>query len=203
MVWSYQGFSTSYTGLPESTSSFTLDLLGDSQQLTEKSPIFGKCCSHFTLNIDHIYFNGVLLLLCSRTNSESQCGKVIHKNQWGEREIRFFWISRFPHWFFMYYFSALTFRVRPLRLYRGNPIEFFTQMEADFQKKIAVGASIRIFLAFRICINFYSTLKIEPASPRGSWVPLGADFCVFGHFFVGKNLTIPGQRQGLVSICVT
>ena len=125
MTGSYQGFSTSYTGLPESTSTFTLDLLGGSQQLTEKSPIFGKCCSHFALNIYHIYFNW-----------------IFHTH--GDR----------------------------------------------FSKKIAVGAPIRIFLAFRICINFYSTLKIEPASPRGSWVPFGADFCVFGHFFVGKNLTL-------------
>ena len=29
-------------------------------------------------------FNGVLLLLCSRTNSESQCGKVIHKKSVGK-----------------------------------------------------------------------------------------------------------------------
>ena len=30
-----------------------------------------------------VYWNGVLLLLCSRTNSESQCGKVIHKKSVG------------------------------------------------------------------------------------------------------------------------
>ena len=137
MTGSYQGFSTSYTGLPESTSTFTLDLLGGSQQLTEKSPIFGKCCSHFALNIYHIYFN---------------------------------WI-------------------------------FHTHGDRFSKKKIAVGAPIRIFLAFRICINFYSTLKIEPASPRGSWVPLGADFCVFGHFFERKNLTLFWKWQFSSLIC--
>ena len=34
--------------------------------------------------------NGVLLLLFSRTNSESQSGKEYIKNQWGKREIRIF-----------------------------------------------------------------------------------------------------------------
>ena len=116
MTGSYQGFSTSYTGLPESTSTFTLDLLGGSQQLTEKSPIFGKCCSHFALNIYHIYFNW-----------------IFHTH--GDR----------------------------------------------FSKKFAVGAPIRIFLAFRICINFYSTLKIEPARQD---LPLGAQGCPSGLIFV-------------------
>ena len=32
-------------------------------------------------------------------------------------------------------------------------------------KKFAMSAHIRIFLAFRIYINFYSNLKIEPATP--------------------------------------
>ena len=32
-------------------------------------------------------------------------------------------------------------------------------------KKFATSAHIRIFLAFRIYINFYSNLKIEPATP--------------------------------------
>ena len=101
MVGSYQGFLTSYTGLPESTSTFTLDLLGDSQQLTEKSPIFGKCCSHFAQNIYHIHFNWIF-------------------HTYGDR----------------------------------------------FSKKFAVGAPIRIFLAFRICINFYPILEIELARPN-------------------------------------
>ena len=104
MIGSYQGFSTSYTGLPESTSTFTLDLLGGSQQLTEKSPIFGKCCSHFALNIYHIYFNW-----------------IFHTH--GDR----------------------------------------------FSKKIAVGAPIRIFLAFRICINFCPISKFEPAGSDLLW----------------------------------
>ena len=39
---------------------------------------------------------------------------------------------------------------------------FHTQGDI-FEKKFAVRAHIRIFLAFRICINFYPILKIEPA----------------------------------------
>ena len=38
-----------------------------------------------------------------------------------------------------------------------------------FFKKNAVRAHIRIFLAFRICINFFPILKIEPAGPDLLW----------------------------------
>ena len=65
-------------------------------------------------------------------------------------------------------------------------IEFFTHIETDFQKKFAVGAPIRIFLAFRICINFYSILKIEPARPHLPPKNLGAfsgqEIVYIGHF---------------------
>ena len=136
MTGSYQGFSTSYTGLPESTSTFTLDLLGGSQQLTEKSPIFGKCCSHFALNIYHIYFN---------------------------------WI-------------------------------FHTHGDRFF-KKFAVGAptttnhTIRIFQAFRICINFYPTSKDEVA--RLNLLPehLGARFRAFCQISWVAEWTVWGVCQ--------
>ena len=41
---------------------------------------------------------------------------------------------------------------------------FHTQGDI-FWKKFAVRAHIRIFLAFRIYVNFYSNLKIESATP--------------------------------------
>ena len=51
---------TSYTGLPESPSTFALGLMGESQQLTENGLIFGNLlpvCSQFALNFYHVYFN--------------------------------------------------------------------------------------------------------------------------------------------------
>ena len=44
--------------------------------------------------------------------------------------------------------------------------EFFTLKELLFDNFFAVRAHIRIFLAFRICLNFYPILKIEPARPN-------------------------------------
>ena len=41
----------------------------------------------------------------------------------------------------------------------------FSPRKNGFIKKSAASAHIRIFLAFRIYINFYSNLKIEPATP--------------------------------------
>ena len=141
MVGSYQGFLTSYTGLPESTSTFTLDLLGDSQQLTEKSPIFGKCCSHFAQNIYHIHFNWIF-------------------HTYGDR----------------------------------------------FSKKFAVGAPIRIFLAFRICLNFYPILKIEPARPDlppKTWGQVqGKKLSLFAIFYGSKHsLWSKPDTFCILSIC--
>ena len=45
---------------------------------------------------------------------------------------------------------------------------FHTQGDI-FWKEIAVRAHIRIFQAFRICINFCPILKIEPAGPDLLW----------------------------------
>ena len=42
----------------------------------------------------------------------------------------------------------------------------FHHQGVTFWKKNAVRAHIRIFLAFRICLNFYPILKIEPARPN-------------------------------------
>ena len=44
--------------------------------------------------------------------------------------------------------------------------EFFTLKELLFDNFFAVRAHIRIFLAFRICINFYPILEIELARPN-------------------------------------
>ena len=48
---------------------------------------------------------------------------------------------------------------------KSTLLQFFTQKKWFYQKKSATSAHIRIFLAFRIYINFYSNLKIEPATP--------------------------------------
>ena len=51
----------------------------------------------------------------------------------------------------------------------STSITIFTHKETFFEKKIVVRAHIRIFLAFRICINFCPILKIEPAGPDLLW----------------------------------
>ena len=48
---------------------------------------------------------------------------------------------------------------------KSASLQFFTQKKMVLSKKSATSAHIRIFLAFRIYINFYSNLKIEPATP--------------------------------------
>ena len=45
----------------------------------------------------------------------------------------------------------------------------FHPQGVTFWKNFAVRAHIRIFLAFRICINFFPILKIEPAGPDLLW----------------------------------
>ena len=77
-----------------------------------------------------------------------------------------------------------------------------------FIKKFATSAHIRIFLAFRIYINFYSNLKIEPATPdlhlnflkctqcKKScfllFFELGnSDLFMFGQFWQGKSHLSP------------
>ena len=50
----------------------------------------------------------------------------------------------------------------------------FHPQGVTFWQFFAVRAHIRIFLAFRICINFYSILKIEPARPHLPPKNLGA-----------------------------
>ena len=57
--------------------------------------------------------NGVLLLLCSRTNSESQCRKVIHKKSVGKAGNSNFLNFPLSPLIFYVFFPALTFRVRP------------------------------------------------------------------------------------------
>ena len=47
---------------------------------------------------------------------------------------------------------------------KSASLQFFNQKEWFYLKKIATSAHIRIFQAFRIYINFYSNLKIEPAA---------------------------------------
>ena len=104
IVGPYQSKLTPYTGLPESTSTFTLGLMEESPQLIKNGLIFADLLwvrSQFALNFFNFYFNH---------NFHTQ-GDI-------------FWI-------------------------------FF-----------AVRAHIRIFLAFRICINFYPILEIELARPN-------------------------------------
>ena len=104
MVESQQGKWSSYTGLPESSSSFTLRLLGESQQLIENEWKFAHLpwvCPQFALKFCHTYF---------------------------------YWI--------------------------------FHPQGVTFWQFFAVRAHIRIFLAFRICINFYPILEIELARPN-------------------------------------
>ena len=57
--------------------------------------------------------NGVLLLLFSRTNSESQSGKVIHKKSVGKAGNSNFLNFPLSPLIFYVFFPALTFRVRP------------------------------------------------------------------------------------------
>jgi len=60
MIGPYQSKWTSYARLPESTSTFTLGLVGESQLLFENSIISANLlsvCSQFALNFYHIYFN--------------------------------------------------------------------------------------------------------------------------------------------------
>ena len=107
IVGPYQSKLTPYTGLPESTSTFTLGLMEESPQLIKNGLIFADLLwvrSQFALNFFNFYFNH----------------------------------------------------------------NFHTQGDI-FWKKIAVRAHIRIFLAFRICINFCPILKIEPAGPDLLW----------------------------------
>ena len=103
----YQSKLTPYTGLPESTPTFTLSLMEELPQLIKNGLIFTDLlwvCSQFALNFFHFYFN--------------------HK--------------------------------------------FHTQGET-FWNFFAVRAHIRIFLAFRICINFCPISKFEPAGPDLLW----------------------------------
>ena len=62
----------------------------------------------------------------------------------------------------------------------------FHPQGVTFWQFFAVRAHIRIFLAFRICINFYSILKIEPARPHLPPKNLGAfsgqEIVYIGHF---------------------
>ena len=133
MVGPQQGKSTSYTGLrlPESSSSFTLRLLGESQQLIENEWKFADLpwvCPQFALKFCHTYF---------------------------------YWI--------------------------------FHPQGVTFWHFFAVRAHIRIFLAFRICINFYPILEIElarPNLPPKSWgYSQGKRLSIFA-IFVGQNLTL-------------
>ena len=124
MVEPQQGKWTSCTGLPESSSSFTLGLFGESQQLNENEWKFADLpwvCPQFALKFCHTYF---------------------------------YWI--------------------------------FHPQGVTFWQFFAVRAHIRIFLAFRICINFYSILKIEPARPHLPPKNLGAfsgqEIVYIGHF---------------------
>ena len=55
-----------------------------------------------------------------------------------------------------------------------------------FLRKITWEPQVRIYLAFRICFNFYSILKTEAVLQECSRELLGAKFCVFGHFLTGK-----------------
>ena len=107
IVGPYQSKLTQYTGLPESTPTFTLSLMEELPQLIENGLIFTdllRVRSQFALNFFHFYFN--------------------HK--------------------------------------------FHTQGDS-FWEFFAVRAHIRIFLAFRICINFCPISKFEPAGPDLLW----------------------------------
>ena len=60
IVGPYQSKLTQYTGLPESTPTFTLDIMEGSPQLIENGLIFTDLlwvCSQFALNFFHFYFN--------------------------------------------------------------------------------------------------------------------------------------------------
>ena len=70
----------------------------------------------------------------------------------------------------------------------------FHPQGVTFWRFFAVRAHIRIFLAFRICINFYPMLKIEPARPNlppKTW----------GHF-QGKKLSILAIFGGSKPFCI-
>ena len=62
--------------------------------------------------------NEGISLTYSMTNPLRSCEKEYTKNQWGRREIRIFWISRLPHWHFVYSFSQDL---------RGFVVEYVTQ----------------------------------------------------------------------------
>ena len=68
--------------------------------------------------------NGSIRKNWSWTLPVGSCEKVYIKNQWGRREIQKIWISRSPHWFFMYYFLARSYGVRPRPIYPYTPIIF-------------------------------------------------------------------------------
>ena len=132
MVEPQQGKWTSCTGLPESSSSPTLRLLGESQQLIENEWKFAHLpwvCPQFALKFCHTYF---------------------------------YWI--------------------------------FHPQGVTIWQFFAVRAHIRIFLAFIICINFYSILKIEPARPHLPPPKIGgilrARNCLYWPFLVNQNLTL-------------
>ena len=135
IVGPYQSKLTPYTGLPESTSTFTLGLMEEAPQLIKNGLIFADLLwvrSQFALNFFNFYFN--------------------------------------PN--------------------------FHTQGDI-FWKKFAVRAHIRIFLAFRICINFYPILEIELARPN---LPPK----IWGHS-QGKKLSVLaillGQSLTLFTFC--
>ena len=131
IVGPYQSKLTPYTGLPESTPTFNLDIMEGSPQLVKNGLIFTDLLwvrSQFALNFFHFYFN--------------------HKFH---TQGDIFWI-------------------------------FF-----------AVRAHIRIFLAFRICINFCPILKIEPAGPDFAlnFLEMLSEHKIgTSHFFDGQQLTV-------------
>ena len=71
-------------------------------QRTRSQPVIGKNTNYCT---PFWIFNEGISLTYSTTNPLRSCEKEYTKNQWGRREIRIFWISRLPHWHFVYSFS--------------------------------------------------------------------------------------------------
>ena len=126
---------TPYTGLPESTSTFTLGLMEEAPQLIKNGLIFADLLwvsSQFALNFFNFYFNH----------------------------------------------------------------NFHTQGDI-FWKKFAVRAHIGIFLAFRICINFYPISKNELARVNLLSEHLGARFRAFCQISWVAEWTVWGVCQSL------
>ena len=145
--------------------------------------------------------NGVSSIKTQRTNSESQCRKLIHKKSVGKAEnSKNFEFLALPTDFFMYYFPTLIFRVRPWTL---NIIVTEPHPMPQGETSLVVGSGWNTPLVY-ICLlkGDYSVKilrsRINGGSAARRLITRGSASCTFSllHFHAcAYFLVLPWNRR--------